>query len=137
MANFVPSGRVRLTVRPSESPASAPAAMLLMMPAEDTPSPEEAKSTDAAPKSRPRLMPSRTRPKAVSYTHLEDGTAGTDGTWDEAGVDGVDGIGGLVWAGTVSINPQQSFSVQIGDNSVFGQYKMCIRDRENTEAPSA
>lgn len=52
----------------------------------------------------------------------EDGTAGTDGTWDEAGVDGVDGIGGLVWAGTVSINPQQSFSVQIGDNSVFGQY---------------
>lgn len=30
--------------------------------------------------------------------------------------------GGLVWAGTVSINPQQSFSVQIGDNSVFGQY---------------
>lgn len=52
----------------------------------------------------------------------EDGTAGTDGTWDEAGVDGVDGIGGLVWSGTVSINPQQSFSVQIGDNSVFGQY---------------
>lgn len=52
----------------------------------------------------------------------EDGTAGTDGTWDEAGADGVDGIGGLVWAGTVSINPQQSFSVQIGDNSVFGQY---------------
>ena len=52
----------------------------------------------------------------------EDGTAGTDGTWDEAGADGVDGRGGLVWAGTVSINPQQSFSVQIGDNSVFGQY---------------
>ena len=52
----------------------------------------------------------------------EDGTAGTDGTWDEAGADGVDGIGGLVWAGTVSINPQQSFSVQIGDDAVFGQY---------------
>lgn len=69
-----------------------------------------------------------TAPSGVTALRLilvgkgEDGTAGTDGTWDEAGADGVDGIGGLVWAGTVSINPQQSFSVQIGDNSVFGQY---------------
>ena len=62
----MPSGRVRLTVNPSANPASDPAAILLMIPAEDIPSPEEAKSTDAAPKSRPRVMPSRTRPKESS-----------------------------------------------------------------------
>ena len=52
----------------------------------------------------------------------QDGTAGTDGSWEAAGVDGVDGAGGKVWAGTVNINPQQQFAVAIGDESVFGQY---------------
>ena len=51
-----------------------------------------------------------------------DGTAGTDGTWDDAGVDGVDGLGGKVWSGTISINDGQSFSVSIGDDTVFGAY---------------
>lgn len=52
----------------------------------------------------------------------QNGTDGTDGTWSEAGVAGVDGTGGKVWAGTIQINPQQVFSVTIGDESVFGQY---------------
>lgn len=51
-----------------------------------------------------------------------NGTDGTDGTWDEAGSDGVDGLGGKVWYGTISINDGQSFSVSIGDDTVFGDY---------------
>lgn len=50
------------------------------------------------------------------------GTAGADGTWDKSGADGVDGLGGKVWAGTISINDGQSFSVSIGDDTVFGAY---------------
>lgn len=69
-----------------------------------------------------------TAPSGVSQLRLilvgegEDGTAGTDGTWDAAGTDGVDGIGGKVWSGTVSINEQQKFTVSIGADTVFGQY---------------
>ena len=54
--------------------------------------------------------------------HGGNGTAGTDGTWDAAGVNGTDGLGGLVWAGTVSINEQQSFSVTIDEHTTFGAY---------------
>ena len=54
--------------------------------------------------------------------HGGDGTDGTDGTWDAAGVNGTDGLGGLVWAGTVSINEQQSFAVIIGEHTTFGAY---------------
>ena len=54
--------------------------------------------------------------------HGGDGTDGTDGTWDAAGVNGTDGLGGLVWAGTVSINEQQSFAVAIGEHTIFGAY---------------
>ena len=49
------------------------------------------------------------------------GTAGTDGSWEEAGTDGIDGPGGMVWAGTVSINPQQTFSISIGQGGGQGQ----------------
>lgn len=51
-----------------------------------------------------------------------DGTAGTDGTWDEAGSDGLDGLGGKVWSGTININDGQTFSVSIEDDTVFGDY---------------
>lgn len=51
-----------------------------------------------------------------------NGTDGTDGTWDEAGSDGIDGLGGKVWSGTISINDGQTFSVSIGDDTVFGNY---------------
>lgn len=51
-----------------------------------------------------------------------DGTRGADGTWDAAGADGVDGLGALVWAGTISINDQQSFAVNFGEDTVFGAY---------------
>lgn len=51
-----------------------------------------------------------------------DGTSGTDGTWSERGEDGVDGAGAKVWADTVSINEAQSFTVTIGDDTVFGAY---------------
>lgn len=51
-----------------------------------------------------------------------DGTRGTDGTWDAAGSDGVDGLGGLVWAGTISINEQQEFTVAFGEDTTFGAY---------------
>ena len=51
-----------------------------------------------------------------------DGTDGTDGTWTAAGADGEDGLGALVWAGTISINDQQSFTVSLGEDTVFGAY---------------
>lgn len=59
------------------------------------------------------------------------GQPGTDGTWQEAGVDGADGLGGRVWAQTIAINPQQTFEVHIGKGgelaqagtpTTFGQY---------------
>ena len=50
-----------------------------------------------------------------------DGQSGTDGTWDEAGEDGADGAGGLVLAGTISINNGQVFQVSISDTeTTFG-----------------
>ena len=49
------------------------------------------------------------------------GTSGTDGNWDNAGTDGRDGEGAMVWAGTVNINEQQSFAVQIGQGGGLGQ----------------
>ena len=49
------------------------------------------------------------------------GTSGTDGNWDNAGTDGTDGEGAMVWAGTVNINEQQSFAVQIGQGGGLGQ----------------
>lgn len=50
------------------------------------------------------------------------GTAGTDGTWSEAGGNGTDGVGGKVWAGTININDGQSFTVSIGNDTAFGTY---------------
>lgn len=58
----------------------------------------------------------------------QDGIDGTDGTYNKAGVNGADGTGGLVWAGTISINEQQVFSVQVGHGgteptaTTFGAY---------------
>lgn len=52
----------------------------------------------------------------------ENGTNGTDGTWEKDGLPGADGIGGKVWYGTININPGQIFSVSIGDDTVFGAY---------------
>lgn len=49
------------------------------------------------------------------------GTSGTDGSFDSAGTDGTDGEGAMVWAGTVNINDQQSFAVQIGQGGGVGQ----------------
>lgn len=70
-----------------------------------------------------------TAPAGVSQLRLilvgrgGDGEDGTDGSWSEAGVDGQDGAGGLVWAGTVQINPGQAFELSITDSaSVFGAY---------------
>lgn len=49
------------------------------------------------------------------------GQPGTDGTWDSAGAEGAAGQGGYVWAGTIPINPQQTFSVTIGQGGGIGQ----------------
>lgn len=49
------------------------------------------------------------------------GSSGTNGTWDAAGTDGTDGEGGLVWAGTITINPEQVFDVTIGQGGGIGQ----------------
>lgn len=51
-----------------------------------------------------------------------NGGNGTDGSWEEAGVDGADGSGGKVWAGTIDINDGQTFSVSVGDETAFGAY---------------
>ena len=58
----------------------------------------------------------------------QNGIDGTDGNWESAGVNGADGVGGLVWAGTIDINEQQTFSVQVGHSgaeptaTTFGAY---------------
>ena len=59
------------------------------------------------------------------------GNTGADGTWEAPGENGEDGVGALIWAGTIQINPQQTFDVTIGRGggigqdgtaTVFGQY---------------
>lgn len=59
------------------------------------------------------------------------GNTGADGTWDAPGENGEDGVGALIWAGTIQINPEQTFDVTIGHGggigqdgtaTVFGQY---------------
>lgn len=51
------------------------------------------------------------------------GQAGTDGTWDASGEDGADGSGGLVLAGTISINDSQVFQASVSDAATtFGDY---------------
>lgn len=68
-----------------------------------------------------------TAPAGVSQLRIivvgggSGGTSGTDGSWSSAGENGTDGSGGLVWAGTVSINAQQSFAVTIGRGGALGQ----------------
>lgn len=52
----------------------------------------------------------------------QDGTDGQDGSFESAGADGADGLGGKVWADTIDINPQQQFTVSIGDETSFGPY---------------
>ena len=56
-----------------------------------------------------------------------DGQDGTDGGFpylgeSNAGQDGADGLGGRVWAGTVNINPGQTFSYSAAAEAVFGAY---------------
>ena len=64
----------------------------------------------------------KTQLRVILVGHGGDGTAGTDGSWDEAGAPGEPGLGGLVWAGTININDGQSFTVTIGADTTFGAY---------------
>ena len=49
------------------------------------------------------------------------GTNGTDGSYTLAGKDGEPGAGGRVWAGTIDVNEQQVFGVQVGHGGEPGQ----------------
>lgn len=50
-----------------------------------------------------------------------DGSVGT--SEGSKGADGADGMGGLVWTGTIDINPEQQFQVSFsGMNTIFGVY---------------
>ena len=57
-----------------------------------------------------------------------NGADGTDGTFEADGEAGANGAGGYVWAGTISINPQQQFEVSVGQGgntgtaTTFGAY---------------
>lgn len=64
----------------------------------------------------------KTQLRVILVGHGGNGTAGTDGSWYEAGAPGAPGLGGLVWAGTININDGQSFAVTIGENTTFGAY---------------
>ena len=64
----------------------------------------------------------KTQLRVILVGHGGDGTAGTDGSWEEAGAPGAPGLGGLVWAGTININNGQSFTVTIGADTTFGAY---------------
>lgn len=59
--------------------------------------------------------------RAILVNGGSGGGTGTDGSWDEAGTDGTDGQGGLVWAGTITINPNQVFNVEIGQGGAPGE----------------
>ena len=74
-----------------------------------------------------------TRLRLILVGKGQSGTAGQAGTMGgespfggyvagQAGADGTDGAGGLVWTGTIDINPQQQFTVTIGEQTVFGAY---------------
>lgn len=81
-----------------------------------------------------------TRLRVILVGKGEDGEAGEKGTYDSQmentdgtitsesqgryGADGADGTGGLVWTGTIDINPQQQFPVSFDaqGNTVFGAY---------------
>lgn len=81
-----------------------------------------------------------TRLRLILVGKGADGEAGQKGTYDSQmentdgtitsesqgrhGADGADGIGGLVWTGTIDINPQQQFPVSFDaqGNTVFGAY---------------
>lgn len=64
----------------------------------------------------------KTQLRVILVGHGGNGTAGTDGSWDEAGAPGEPGLGGLVWAGTININDGQSFAVNIEEDTTFGAY---------------
>lgn len=69
-----------------------------------------------------------TAPDGVSSLRIilvgkgNDGEQGTAGNFSSAGTKGADGAGGKVFVSTISINNQQSFAVDIGENTVFGAY---------------
>ena len=60
--------------------------------------------------------------RVILVGHGTDGQDGKDGSWSSSGEDGADGSGGKVWAGTININDQQTFTVTIGEDAVFGAY---------------
>lgn len=68
-----------------------------------------------------------TAPEGVSQLSVviggggSGGGNGTDGSWDSAGANGTPGEGGLIWSGTISINPGQTFRVSIGKGGAAGQ----------------
>ena len=77
----------------------------------------------------------------------QGGGKGQDGYWESAGSsnitfsgyngvpgeDGVDGHGGKIWSGTVNINEQQMFQVQIGQGGTPGEiYGSAGQDGEET-----
>ena len=68
-----------------------------------------------------------TAPEGVSQLSVVIGGAGSGGepgaagTWDSAGEDGAPGEGGLIWSGTISINPGQTFQVSIGKGGAPGR----------------
>jgi len=63
-----------------------------------------------------------TQLRVILVGHGGNGQAGQDGSFSAAGAAGADGLGGKVWADTIDINPQQQFTVSIGDETSFGPY---------------
>jgi len=51
-----------------------------------------------------------------------NGGTGARGTYNGPGADGSPGLGGLVWVGTIGLNPGQSYIITIGAASTFGAY---------------
>jgi hypothetical protein len=61
-------------------------------------------------------LPAKTTVHLILIGSGMNGTAGTDGTWEQAGTDGTDGIGGKVWAQDININSGATATVVIGTN---------------------
>ena len=63
-----------------------------------------------------------TQLRVILVGHGGNGQAGQEGSFSAAGAAGADGLGGKVSADTIDINPQQQFTVSIGDETSFGPY---------------
>ena len=66
------------------------------------------------------VPPGVTSIRLILVGHGAAGNGGTDGTWEDAGVDGTPGQGGKVWHAHLNVTPGSTFGVNIGPAAELG-----------------